>query len=137
MSNDLIVKVSLCSDTPDYIKYPAEHSRSAGRAGFLEIDCLLNDPAPVVYKLAPSGSECEPQTCVSSKEQKRCCTENTAPSDVSSPCNCNRGFSRCNRGFSRSRYPGGSRSRAPPAKILAPIGPGRPIAGGPPSDPRR
>src|SRR5262245_37581469 len=81
----------------DYRKYPAEHSRSAGRAGFPEIDCLLNDPAPV-YKLAPSGSECEPKNCVASKEQKSCCTENTAPSDVSSPCNCN-------RGFSRSRYP--------------------------------
>ena len=27
-------------------KYPAQHSRSAGRAGFLKIDCLLNDPTP-------------------------------------------------------------------------------------------
>ena len=29
----------------DSRNYPAEHSRSAGRAGFLKIDCLQNDPA--------------------------------------------------------------------------------------------
>jgi hypothetical protein len=51
----------------DCRKYPAEHSRSAGRAGLLEIDCLLNDPAPVFYKLAPSGSEYH---CVSSNGTK-------------------------------------------------------------------
>jgi hypothetical protein len=50
-------------DTPpleaDYRKYPAEHSRSAGRAGLLKIHCLLNDPAPVFYKLAPGAAGCE------------------------------------------------------------------------------
>src|SRR5205807_379612 len=40
---------------------PAEHSRSAGRAGVLKIDCLPNDPAPICYNLASSGSEREPK----------------------------------------------------------------------------
>src|SRR5439155_27376999 len=65
MSSDLIVNSPFCLTTPpleaDYRKYPAEHSRSAGRAGVLKIDCLLNDPAPGAYKLAPSGSSCEPK----------------------------------------------------------------------------
>ena len=68
-------------DTPtseaDYRKYPAEHSRSAGRAGFLKIDCLLN-ARPVFCRLAPSESECEFKIVFPPMEQKRCCTENTA-----------------------------------------------------------
>ncbi len=44
----------------------------------LKIDCLLNDPAPVFCKLAPSGSECESKIAFPRMEQKRCCTENTA-----------------------------------------------------------
>jgi hypothetical protein len=59
-------------------KYPAEHSRSPGRAGRLKIDCLLNDPAVVFCKLASSGSECESKIAFPRMEQKRCCTENTA-----------------------------------------------------------
>ena len=83
MSSDLIVNSPvLAHDTPtpaDYRKYPAEHSRSAGRAaGVLKIDCLPNDPAPVFHKLAPSGSECETKIAFPRKEQKRCCTESTA-----------------------------------------------------------
>ena len=38
------------------------------RRRVLKIDCLLNDPTPVVYKLAPSGSECEAQNCAPSNE---------------------------------------------------------------------
>ena len=49
---------------PDlYRKYPAEHLRSAGRAAFLKIECLLNDPAAVFYKLAPSKSGASPKCC--------------------------------------------------------------------------
>jgi hypothetical protein len=55
MSSDLIVNLPFClalrSSEADYRKYPAEHLRSAGRAGFLKIDWLLNGP-PVFYKLA-------------------------------------------------------------------------------------
>ena len=43
----------------DYRKYLSEHSRSAGRAGFLKIDCLLNQPIPVVCKLARREPESE------------------------------------------------------------------------------
>ena len=66
MSNDLIVNLPFASGSPTstlyYGKCPAEHSRSAGRAGILKIDCLPNDPTPpVFYKLAPCGSQCEPK----------------------------------------------------------------------------
>jgi len=45
MNNDLIVNLPFASRPPD-------------RAGFL-IDCLLNQPIPVVWKLAPGESESE------------------------------------------------------------------------------
>src|SRR6516165_5752921 len=84
MNSDLI-ESPFCRTTPpirleaDYRKISAEHSRSADRAGVLKIDCLPNDPAPGFFKLAPSGSGVRAQNCVARMEEKRCCTENTAP----------------------------------------------------------
>src|SRR6516165_10385235 len=84
MNSDLI-ESPFCRTTPpirleaDYRKISAEHSRSADRAGVLKIDCLPNDPAPGFFKLAPSGSGVRAQNCVTRMEEKRCCTENTAP----------------------------------------------------------
>ena len=49
-----------------------------GPRRFLKIDCLLNEPTPVFYKLAPSESECESKIVFPRLKQKRCCTENTA-----------------------------------------------------------
>ena len=57
----------------------AEHSRSAARAGFPKIDCLLNALPRSVTRLAPSRSECESKNAFLRMEQKRCCTENTVP----------------------------------------------------------
>jgi hypothetical protein len=68
-------------DTPTQeliAKYTAEHSRSAGRAGFLKIQSLTETLCPALYRLAPSESECEPKIVFPPTEQKRCCTENTA-----------------------------------------------------------
>jgi hypothetical protein len=73
MISDLIVNSPVCLTTApaDFRKYPAEHSRSAGRAaGVLKIDCLPNDPAPVFHKLASSGSECETKIAFPQKEKK-------------------------------------------------------------------
>ena len=69
MNSDLVEFTVFLQDTrdplipleADYRKYPQSIRRSADRAGALKIDCLPNDPAPVLYKLAPSGSECEPK----------------------------------------------------------------------------
>jgi hypothetical protein len=46
----------------DYRKYPAEHSRSAGRAGFFKIDCLPNDPSRLA-KQASGESGYESKLC--------------------------------------------------------------------------
>jgi hypothetical protein len=49
-------------------------------------------------------------------KQRICCKENTAPSDVSSPCNCNRGF------FSQQIFSIGAVARSP-RQVSAPEDP--------------
>ena len=72
MNNDLIVNLPFAS-TPtseaDYKKYPAEHSRSAGRAGFLKIDCLLNQPIRSFENLHRASRRASPN-CVPSNGTK-------------------------------------------------------------------
>ena len=51
------------------LKFPAEHSRSAGRAAF---------KCPRLRRLAPWKSEREPKTVFPQTKQLRCCTDNTA-----------------------------------------------------------
>jgi len=63
----------LASRLPNHWRLIKKISRRAfalcgPRRRVLKIDCLLNDPTPVVYKLAPSGSECEAQNCAPSNE---------------------------------------------------------------------
>jgi hypothetical protein len=50
-------------DTPNYGKYPAEHSRSAGRA----------DPPRAFSKLAPSEAGCESKNAFRRMKQPGCC----------------------------------------------------------------
>ncbi len=63
---------------------PAEHSRSAGSAGFLKIDCLLNVPRPGPFQTCTGPIEVRVQNDVPSKEQKGCCGGDTV--DVGPKC---------------------------------------------------
>ena len=56
---------------------PAEHSRSAGSAGFLKIDCLQNVPRPGPFQTCTGPIGVRVQNDVPSKEQKRCCGGDT------------------------------------------------------------
>ena len=63
MSNDLIVEVYLLLTIPHYGKYPAEHSRSAGRAaGFTE------PAAPGFLQTCTERGGVRVQNCVPSDE---------------------------------------------------------------------
>jgi len=75
MSSALIVNLPFALRRCDLWRLIAEYVPQSIRAlraapPGSQIDCLPNDPAAVVFKLAPSGSECEVHNCVTSNETK-------------------------------------------------------------------
>jgi hypothetical protein len=68
MNSDLIVNLPLASRML-ITKYPAEHSRSAGRAGFPKIHCLLN-ACPGLLQACIERGGVRVQDCVPSNGTK-------------------------------------------------------------------